>query len=375
MAIPQGRSLKEMQEMHNRDTAVERVEAAAVTVDPAAVSGGAPDAAAAVPQQPIRHPTVAQPGALVGQGRGRGKVLKELRPPSEMPASVAAPHQAAPHQMLPTSQPAVGATLSNPVDIEARNLGMRPLPPGSALPTVSVQSGSYAPAPAPMQSMVMAGSQGVANTMQASAMQQQMRPMNPGIQVAPQLQYGQVQEMPPIKTVAQYRATHEPFNPPLEPEPREVKLFGNTHGPRLNSLLKEVDPRFTLQPDTEDLLLQLVDDFVSSVTTHAMQLAKHRNSDVLETGDIQLCLRKEWGMPWLGIHPPPKTLAKALAGRLKPKKTPPPPPPPVVKNIAPEIVDKPAGGASAAAAPPTKRKRAAKAAGGGTTKKAKEAKE
>ncbi len=73
---------------------------------------------------------------------------------------------------------------------------------------------------------------------------------------------------------------------------------------KLQQLLNSVSPSSNekLQPEVEDLLLELVDDFIESTTTFACKLAAHRGSDQLEVGDVKLHVEKNWGIrvPGLG---------------------------------------------------------------------------
>lgn len=54
--------------------------------------------------------------------------------------------------------------------------------------------------------------------------------------------------------------------------------------------MKEIDPCEQLDEEVEDLLLQLVDDFVNSTVNTACIFAKHRNSNTVEVKDVQLYL-------------------------------------------------------------------------------------
>ncbi|XP_065212481.1 transcription initiation factor TFIID subunit 12 isoform X1 [Planococcus citri] len=67
---------------------------------------------------------------------------------------------------------------------------------------------------------------------------------------------------------------------------------------RLQDLVKEIDPCEQLDEEVEDLLLQLVDDFVNSTVNTACVFAKHRNSNTVEVKDVQLYLEKMYNM-WI----------------------------------------------------------------------------
>ncbi|XP_065057692.1 uncharacterized protein LOC135685632 [Rhopilema esculentum] len=88
---------------------------------------------------------------------------------------------------------------------------------------------------------------------------------------------------------------------------------------KVQDLLREIDPRETMDDDVEELLLQIADDFIENVVNSACQLAKHRKSNTLEAKDIQLHLDRHWNMwlPGFGNDDlrPHKKLAPAEAHR------------------------------------------------------------
>lgn len=65
--------------------------------------------------------------------------------------------------------------------------------------------------------------------------------------------------------------------------------------PRLQDLVREVDPTEQLDDEVEELLLQLADDFVESTVGAACLLAKHRRASTVEVKDVQLHLGKMGG--------------------------------------------------------------------------------
>ncbi|PVZ98920.1 hypothetical protein BB558_001760 [Smittium angustum] len=65
---------------------------------------------------------------------------------------------------------------------------------------------------------------------------------------------------------------------------------------KIQELVSEIDPNERIEPEVEDLLCDIADEFIESVVNFSCQLAKHRKSNVLEAKDVQLHLERNWNI-------------------------------------------------------------------------------
>ncbi|KAJ3046066.1 hypothetical protein HDV00_003816 [Rhizophlyctis rosea] len=65
---------------------------------------------------------------------------------------------------------------------------------------------------------------------------------------------------------------------------------------KLADLVSQIHPMERLDPDTEQFVLELADDFIDQAVQRACKAAKHRKSDTLGVKDLQLELERNWNL-------------------------------------------------------------------------------
>ncbi|XP_062226651.1 transcription initiation factor TFIID subunit 12-like [Phragmites australis] len=69
----------------------------------------------------------------------------------------------------------------------------------------------------------------------------------------------------------------------------------------IQELVAQIDPNERLDPEVEDVLIDIAEDFVESVATFSCSLAKHRKSNTLEAKDVLLHAEKSWNITLPGF--------------------------------------------------------------------------
>lgn len=69
----------------------------------------------------------------------------------------------------------------------------------------------------------------------------------------------------------------------------------------IQEIVNQIDPSEKLDPQVEDMLLNISEDFVESITAFGCSLAKHRKSTTLEARDILLHLERNWNVALPGF--------------------------------------------------------------------------
>ena len=119
-----------------------------------------------------------------------------------------------------------------------------------------------------------------------------------------------------IKTKAPSRPTPAPTmiegKVSLPAPPASQPYMAPLVGQRIQDLLSSLDPSYTIDPQAQEQVLQLADDFLDKVCKQSLRIAAHRGSNTVDVQDVQLVLAKQWGIVIPGLGPLSLNKAKIL---------------------------------------------------------------
>lgn len=267
-------------------------------------SGGLPPVASAPPVPAHTGPSTS---ATASGGKSKGKDFSAMasRMPTmqQNPSGGAPPPQPALSQEKQLEQMQVARDRAARLQAEARAaVGLPPLDRPTATSVTTIPPNIPPPrssGPLPATSSTATG-----------------QPVVAALQQNPYESPGKTTDKPPA--VSRRTSSAKSKKPTSAPTPADALVFKTitsvtqtpTVGPRLQELVHSVDPNYTIDPDAEEQLLQLADDFLEKLVKQSTRLANHRNSKTLDIQDVQMTLWKQWDIVVPGLGPPPSKKVK-----------------------------------------------------------------
>ncbi|KAA1471818.1 hypothetical protein DENSPDRAFT_837914 [Dentipellis sp. KUC8613] len=116
-------------------------------------------------------------------------------------------------------------------------------------------------------------------------------------------------------TPAQMKASSDEVFTPDDTSNRRKNTPGDQSMRRsIQDLVSSIDPTVKIEPEVEDLLLDIADEFIDSVTNFGCRLAKHRGGDTLEVRDLQLHLERNHNIRIPGFSSDETRISVAQSG-------------------------------------------------------------
>lgn len=265
-----------------------------------------PTAQTPMHQSPAMSPQLSQQGIQQGQQTQQQQIARQIPVPVQQvpggPQTVRqSPAPATP--ATPTAQQQVRDASVPPRPGSAAPVapavqGQAPVMPqqGQQLPTQSGQqqqvpprmAGASAQSPPPQQQIPQLSDRNIASSM----------PIPRTLNIEPKGPVP-IQTRPTLSGGANTAGSHVMGTPALVKNPAfecDEGGMGLLSKRKLEELVKQIDPDEKLDPEVEESVLELVDEFIDTVVTYACKMAKLRGSDTLDIKDMQIILERNWNI-------------------------------------------------------------------------------